>query len=122
MGPVLVRFEFLGSELTGEGPTPVGKLHGRFLSRIFFRISELTEEDTPLRWAKVGMNLHVFAWIFAICEFCDFPLKGRFHAPFCTHLGLLETWRISNKQTETAGTTAACCFKGTPSSSLLVAG
>ena len=23
-------------------------------------------------------GLHVFAWIFAICEFCDFPLIGRF--------------------------------------------
>ena len=70
------------------------------------------------------MNLHVFAWIFAICEFCEFPLKGRFHFAFwflATPRSLLETWRILNKQTETAGTTAACCFKGTPSSSLLVA-
>ena len=66
-------------------------------------------------------DLHVFAWIFAICEFCDFPLIGRFRFWFCPHLGLLEIWRILNKQTETAGTTAACCFKGTPSSSLLVA-
>ena len=75
----LVRFEFLGSELTGEGPTPVGKLHGCFPFAYFLEVSELTGEGTPLRWAKVGMNLHVFAWIFAICEFCEFPLKGRFH-------------------------------------------
>ena len=56
-GRFLVRFEFWGSELTGEGPTPVGE--------------------------SIGMNLHVFAWIFAICEFCEFPLKGRFHFAFC---------------------------------------
>ena len=30
MGSVLASFEFLGSELTEEGPTQVGKLHGRF--------------------------------------------------------------------------------------------
>ena len=52
---------------------------GRFLVRFEFLGSELTEEGAPLRWAKVGMNLHVFAWIFAICEFCEFPLKGRLH-------------------------------------------
>ena len=69
------------------------------------------------------MNLHVFAWIFAICEFCEFPLKGRFHFAPCldTPRSLRDPGGFLNKQTETTGTTAACCFKGTPSSSLLVA-
>ena len=65
-GRFLVRFEFLGSELTGEGPTPVGKLHGCFSFRVFslgFR-TDRRRYPTP-----VGESRHEFA---CIClDFCD---------------------------------------------------
>ena len=47
---------------------------------------------------------------------------SKLHFVLDTPIGLLETGGFSNKQTETAGTTAACCFEGNPSSSLLVVG
>ena len=47
----------------------------------FLQVSELTGEGTPLRWAKVGMNLHVFAWIFAICEILRISFERK--VPFC---------------------------------------
>lgn len=112
---------FLGSELAEEGPTPWAEFRVAFLPWMFSWIQNWTKKVSPLRWAEE------LAWIcMSSFEFCDlcvlrFSLESK-KVPSCS-LSLRfvfgHTYMVSRGQavfgtpeSETAGATAACCFKG----------
>ena len=87
--------EFLGSELTGEGP--------QIAWTLFFRVFSLSfRTDRKRRPTPVGESRYEFACICLNFLRIYFEKKVPFRYLFWTHLGLWETWRISNKQAETA--------------------